>query len=435
MESLPAINGPLDSGFGAAIAFEAGVLAVGEPLFGGTGAVYTSIFAGPGNWELLPALLGEEAGDGFGTAVDVAGEQMVIGSPSRPIVNTATPAGAVYVFRYNSAARVWDLIGPVLRSSEDILAANGEFGAAVSLSRSALPRVVIGAPKNNAALETLETGRVYTFEGNGSAWNALEPAPLVGRSAFDRFGASVAVTSDGVFFISGAPGNGTNSAGYVQIYEWFETRWNLGFEVQGSPGEAFGSSVVSLSGFSIFAVGGPGFEQGSGRVVVYQWQGRNHYSQLGQAIVGSQGDRLGSLGTVCGGENGANAALLLVLGTASGDVISYIFDSPTRLWTQRLPTISTSSASGVTIDYSVVDGLVTGDANIVQVNMYKTLSSSGNEATVPLTQAPVASETHSPTETEIVVLAKDNDKDISIDFPIPEPVVAPPLCAPVRTYF
>lgn len=403
VESIPPINGPVGSGFGTSIALDANILAAGAPLHKDTGAVFSSAFSKDDNWDLMPILYGEEAGDGFGMAIDVQGEQMVVGSPLRPMLNTLIPAGAAYFYAFNATGPSWEQVGPALRSSEDVLAANGEFGAAVALGLSELPRVVIGAPKHNEAIETLEAGRVYTFESAGSAWNTLETSPLLGKNAYNWFGASVDMTSDGSRIIAGAPGNGTAFSGYFQIYEWTETQWNLDYEEEGSPGEALGSSVVVLSDADdIFAVGGPGFEQGAGRVVVYQRQSSlqraaSDYKKLGEAIVGSPGDRLGSLGFVNGGvlENG----IVLVLGTASGDVKSFLFDTSTGLWDQRFETLSTGTNGTVAVEYSSANGLMISVADADLVTLY------GNRSTlVPMispASAPVA--TPAPSTNLIVV--------------------------------
>ena len=399
VESVPPVDGPLGSGFGSAVALDANVMAVGAPLFNESGAVYSFIYSADGNWELVSPLVGEESGDKFGTAVDVLSGQMVVGAPFRPIVDTLTPAGAAYFYVYNPTTAAWEQIGPAIRSDEDILAANGEFGTAVALGLSTLPRIVVGAPKTNTAMETLETGKVYTFESKGNAWNALETSPLLGKNAYDWFGASVDMASDGARFIAGAPGNGTGAPGYFQIFEWDGTQWNLDFELDGSSGEALGSSVVVLSNDSdIFAIGGPGFENGAGRVMVYQRQSSlqrsaSDYMQLGTAVVGAPGDRLGSPGSLTGGVD--DVGLFFIVGTDSGDIQSFGFDPSTGLWTPRFETLSTGSNGGV-IEYSNQDGLMAGFASEDRVTLYNTVATSGapmNTATTVPASAPVAGAT------------------------------------------
>jgi FG-GAP repeat len=377
-ESIAPVFGSAGSNFGAAIVVDDNSMwSIGAPDMTsesgveGAGSVVTSTFIN-GNWELIPALYGKNAGDAFGTALDLSMNHMIVGSPNALIANTSTPAGAAYYYSFDPSTKVWTESDYLFRSSDDLLSSNGAFGAAVALGLngdSGFPRVVIGAPKYNVATDALEVGRVYTLESvaaDGSGWTALESNPIVGRNAYDWFGVSVDMSLDGLLFIVGAPG--VNASGYFQVYEWDGSQWNVDYEQEGFPDEAFGSNVVFLTA-DVFAVGGPGYENGSGRVFVYQ-QSDSGYVILGEPIVGNPGDLLGSAGTISGGDFGDDAELILVVSSATGIVMTYVFDETLNTWRPRFETLSTGTDTSVVLEYSNSAGLVVGYPAGDEVSFY-----------------------------------------------------------------
>jgi hypothetical protein len=417
VESVQPIGGPSGTGFGSALSADGNKWAVGAPLYNATGfgAVFSSARNDAGEWNILPLLVGELDGDDYGAALDLSGNQLIVGAPMRPIVDTTTPAGAAYVYSFNPSNGGWEQRGLALRSGSDILDANGEFGAAVAVGLGTAPRVVVGAPKNNPNTETLEAGRVYTFQAADTEWSALETAPIVGKAASDWFGASVDMTSDGSRFIAGAPGNSAESTGYFQIFEWTDTQWILQYEEVGSAGEAFGTSVVSLSdNGDLFAVGGPGYSQGSGRIAVYQRQSSGDYAQLGGPIVGAPGDRIGSRGLVAGGL--FEEEPILTVGTASGRVKSFILNSASSTWSERFEVLQASNDSSAVIQYTDDIGLLTVDGTSEELSIYEAL------ATVSSTSAP----TMTPAAVESPIPAP-------VGSPVSEPQVTAPPNATVPT--
>lgn len=339
----------------------------------------------------------------------MVGQYVVVGAPMRSIANTSTPAGAAYVFSYSPNDGAWQQIGLAMRSMEGILEANGDFGASVALGLSTSQRVVIGAPKSSSAVDALQGGRVYSFESSGSEWNSLEASPIYGKNAYDWFGASVDMSKDGSRFIVGAPGNMSDSPGYFRTYVWMDTQWIQEYEGTGVSGEYFGSSVVVLSDEGdLFAVGGPGFSEGSGRVVVYQRQSSGEYLQLGEPLVGLQGERFGSGGSLSGGP--FTTGTVVVVGTNTGVVKSFVFDSTAGTWNEQFEALSTSndSGTGVSVEYSEADGLLVGTSASDMVSLYTTgttaapasPTSTPTASTIGTTTAPVSTNTSSvPTTT------------------------------------
>jgi FG-GAP repeat len=387
------VFGSTGSKFGAAVVIDDNNMwGIGAPKADsngvqGTGSVITSTFVN-GNWELIPALYGKSAGDAFGTAVDMTMNHMIIGAPNALIANTSTPAGAAYYYVFDPSSKIWTESDHNFRSNDDLLSSNGAFGAAVALglsSDSGIPRVLIGEPKYNLATDVLEAGRVFTFEAgtaDGMNWSPLESSPIMGRSAYDWFGASLDMSLDGSHFIVGAPG--ANASGYFQVYKWDGSQWNVDYEQEGFPDEGFGSNVVLLTA-DVFAVGGPRYENGSGRVVVYQ-RSDSGYITLGEPIVGIPGDLLGSAGTITGGEYGDDTELILIVSSATGVVMTYVFDETLKTWRPRFETLSTGTDSSVVLEYSSSTGLIVGYPGGDKVSFYN-----GRVGVVaPTTSAPTA---------------------------------------------
>jgi len=370
------------------------VLIVGAPFLNGMGGVYSAIYSGVNEtWVLQPSLMGEEEGSEFGAALDVMNGQMIVGAPLVNLEDSLATVGAAYFYAFNPSANNWDQIGPVLQGDQDILAAGGDFGAAVALGLSSLPRVVIGSPRSSLDTTTFQTGRVYTYEGNGISWTSLEAEPLVGKTENDWFGASVDMTSDGSRFIVGAPGmEGSGTDGYFHIYEWDGTGWTMEFDFDGESGESLGTSVVALSD-DLFAVGAPGHRNDRGRVLVFERQSDGAYNLIGE-IEGDINEKFGRAHSVTGGVD--EGGLLLILSTATGDVLAFGSDGGGISLNSRVQTRSTGS-SDLVVEYSARDGLVTGSASRDQVYVLEVSAPFVvvPEETTP-TSAPISTITQSP---------------------------------------
>lgn len=391
-EVFPTMGGPRGSGFGTAVALDETVLAVGAPRHEGTGGVFTAVNAGD-NWELPPVFLGEEDGSDFGASVDIQAGQMIVGAPLVNLADSLSPVGAAYFYAFNPPAKQWDQIGPVLRGDQDILAAGGRYGAAVALGRGdSLPRVVVAAPLSALDLETFEVGRVYTYEGTGIAWNTLETEPLVGATAFDWFGSSVDMISDGSLFIVGAPGQeNAGMNGYFRIYSWTDDgAWTMEYQIDGEDGEALGSTVVALSD-SVFAVGAPEYKDGRGRVSVYERSGNGQYAWIAQ-VEGNANERIGRANSVTGSFSQDEG--LLIVATQAGDIVTYEYtdggiaeEAPVR--------VHNTGFADVVVEYSSTDGLVMGTAEGDEIDVLEVSSPSKNVLPVDsspttISQAPAA---------------------------------------------
>jgi hypothetical protein len=110
---------------------------------------------------------------------------------------------------------------------------------------------------------------------------------------------------------------------------------------------------------SVVAVGGPGYNGGSGIIRVYQLQGGS-YAPMGRPITGDAGDRLGSSKSLSG------SADAVIAGTAGGIVKTFFYDS--GVWIQDPNVISTGSSTGIALSGSTTLGsFVAGMSGDVQV--------------------------------------------------------------------
>lgn len=235
-----------------------------------------------------------------------------------------------------------------------MLISEGEqFGASVAACQEF--RVVVGAPKNSILFR--EAGRVYTYELRRNvslSWVSSDAFPSMGSKAGDQFGASVAMSRDGTIFIAGAPASvGMNSTGYIEIYSWEEVSWKSIASINGTQAdELFGSSVVMLSGSSVFAVGAPFYENGRGRVAVYQKdESSGGFIQIGPSIVGDSGEELGSFGSLSGGFNNMDQ-IVIVVGSKLGSVKSFKYSNETQDWQPLYQDIMINSTNPAAISFS-----------------------------------------------------------------------------------
>ena len=177
---LPSDPGASDQ-FGYAVAVNVDTLAVGAPFNDDLGAdsgstyLFTRHQGGSNQWgqvkKLLPAD-GGSAGDNFGRAVGVDGDNIVVGSPQD--AGAATGSGSAYLFSRNAGGtNQWNQTERFLPGSNS---ANGNFGSAVAVARSTL---VVGAPFEQPGGGKTGTIYIYRLKYNNP--------PLLVNPLLDRY--------------------------------------------------------------------------------------------------------------------------------------------------------------------------------------------------------------------------------------------------------
>lgn len=140
---------------------------------GYAGAVYVFTFDGT-NWNETAKLVGSdtEAGDGFGSAIDISGNKILASSLSDRDLGSYT--GSAYVFNYDGTA--WTEEAKI-RPSDSV--GGHFFGYDVALEGTT---ALIGAMRDNGS--GFRQGAAYIFNFDGSDW--VETAKLAASNGVDR---------------------------------------------------------------------------------------------------------------------------------------------------------------------------------------------------------------------------------------------------------
>ena len=156
------------------------------------------------------------------------------------------------------------------------------------------------------------------------------------------------------------------TSGYVMGYAWVEDDWVFEFMFRGyAHGEAFGSSVTMLSNNGdIFVVGAPGFQSGSGRIVVFHKDVvSGTFSQYGQDIIGSPLDALGLPGTFSG--HLYNDRIVMMATTRNGSIKEFEYDLSTSQWVQNVGGFSFHKSKSVNESILYLDFVTDGSRHFV----------------------------------------------------------------------
>lgn len=334
------------------VAIAGGNLAIGVPgSLNGTGFVQTGLLGGS-------ALAFVEGGDAlkFGSALDLTFQSgrfsLLVGATGTEEADTTRQFGSAEYYTFDG--QQWTRFGNPMVPQFESLQENGEFGFSVAMAISTL-RCAIGAPSSRSVFTfpsgpvELETGRIYTFEFNGTEWIEMT-APLVGAFTA-RVGTSVDMSSDGSRLLGGAPAFEGGDGG-VAYYVWnpVASGWDSIFTLGGTTLEELGTTVAIISddGGTI-AFGGPSFGDDQGAIRVYSQIG-NSFAQVGEVITGQMNERIGM--TLAGFNS------RIAFGTATNVVRVYEFTSDN--WVEVI---------SIPVSRSIVSLAITKDGTSVAVGM------------------------------------------------------------------
>ena len=290
--------------------------------------------------------------DFFGDAISFSSDGSILAAGA---TGHSGSRGHVRIFSYTpSGVSSWTQLGADI----DGLDTSHRNGHSVSLSSDGL-RVAMGAPQYKViGQNNNDIGHVRIFDYNGSAWVQVG-ADIVGKTAGDYFGDSVALSSDGSRVAIGAPGFSSNfyggdRRGHVRIYELQSGSWTqLGADIAGEAANDESGSQITISSDGLRVAIGAGANDGngsnSGHVRVYDYNG-SAWVQVGADIDGeAAGDFCGS-----GVSLSSDGSILAVGassndggGTNSGHVRIYKYTpSGVSSWTQLGADIDDGNASG-----------------------------------------------------------------------------------------
>jgi len=231
---LKATNAGNSDQFGSAVAISGGTIVVGaifedsassdpnDNSANAAGAAYVFVRDGKGGWRQQAYLKASnaEAGDRFGYSVAVSGDTIAVGAigeasgdSTNPDDNSATRAGAVYVF-----ARDGDSWAQQDYLKADNIDSQDEFGFSVDMSG---PLIVVGAPNEDGSATGVNgqednlsdsAGAAYLFEKvNDNDWIQAAYLKASNSQSNDRFGSAVAISATTV--VVSAPDENRNATG------------------------------------------------------------------------------------------------------------------------------------------------------------------------------------------------------------------------------
>jgi len=206
-----------NAAFGSAVSVSGDLAVVGAPLYkddGVLGAAYVFRRDVSGAWGEVAKLSLDAMAARFGAAVDVEGEQILVGAPRNDTDGSASGSAHLYEM---SDAKSWIEIATLLA---DGAAEEANFGFSVALDGA---RALIGAPRDESELGV--TGASYLFEETKRGWQQalkLEPEmldPDDNTRGQVRYGHSVDA-ADGLLVV-GAPFDRRNGprSGTVYVYD------------------------------------------------------------------------------------------------------------------------------------------------------------------------------------------------------------------------
>jgi hypothetical protein len=211
-------------------------------------------------------IFGEAINDYMGSSVTLSADGNTLAGGAVTNDGNGTDAGHTRVYSWNGSS--WQQKGIDI----DGEAAGNYAGSDVSLSSDG-NTIAIGADRNNG--NGTEAGQVRVYAWNGSAWQQ-KGIDLDGEAAYDSFGFSVEMSSDGNTFVGGSIYSDATSmdAGQTRVFEWNGSSWQQkGIDING---EAFmddaGASVSISSSGNTIAIGAPyndGNGAAAGQVRVY----------------------------------------------------------------------------------------------------------------------------------------------------------------------
>jgi len=238
---LTAADAAAGDQFGAAVSLSGDTAVIGAPLddlkgVSNQGSVYVFLRSGT-SWSLQQKLIASDgvAGDGFGSAVALGGDTLVVGVWSDDI-GANRDQGSAYVLVRSGA--VWTLQQKLTASDG---AAFDNFGASVALSFDTL---VVGAETDMIGAN-LGQGSAYVFVRSGAVWTEQQKLTAADGAFADHFGFSVALSGETV--VVGAPDddNGLNAdQGSAYVFTRNGVVWTQQKKLT-VDGEQFGRSVAT----------------------------------------------------------------------------------------------------------------------------------------------------------------------------------------------
>jgi len=220
---------------------------------------------------------------GYSVSMSADGYTIIAGGPG--LDQNEEDSGYAKVLIWNGASWIQkgsDLYG---EAYED------QFGYSVSISSDG-NTIAVGAIQDDD--DQLRLGYAKIFTWNGTSW-ILKGNKISGENAYDRFGTSISLSSDGnIVAVNSRNGTNGEEAGNVKIFTWNGSVWEQkGSDLDGNEWDGFGWSISLSSDGNTLAVGVANGNVLHGYARLYNWSG-TEWVQKGNDLVGdAEWDRFG----------------------------------------------------------------------------------------------------------------------------------------------
>jgi hypothetical protein len=322
-------------GFGYSVALSAGgstALVGTSSLNGVAGAAYVFTRRG-GTWSQTAKLTAPDtaAEDDFGwsVALSAGGGTALVGAPGRN-----SSAGAVYVFTRRGGT--WSQAAELTASDT---APDNQFGASVALSAGG-GTALVGAPGRDSM-----AGAVYVFTLRGGTWSQTAELTAAHAAAYNRFGASVALSAEGGTALIGAPEH-NSSAGAGYVFTLRGGTWSQNALLTASDTLAdddFGWSVALSAEGGTALIGAFEHDKNAGAGYVFTLRGGT-WSQAAE-LTASDTASDNQLGASVALSAGGGTALVGAIGHDKDAGAGYVFTLRGGTWSQAAELTASDTAS------------------------------------------------------------------------------------------
>jgi hypothetical protein len=295
---------------GRAVSIDGDFAIVGAPLAdGGEGAAHIYELQG-GTWVQVASLKAPATSltDSFGVSVHIKKRYAIVGAPGG--------LGLAHVFE-NTGGNTW-----VHRAAleADVREMTDDFGRAVAIDTF---YALVGAPDKYT-----KAGVIYHYVRNGNTWTRLTRFFSRYPRSNQQFGYSI--SAEDRFMVTGGPGD-LGNRGSAFAYEMIGFTWYFRTQLVVNNlliNDKYGTAVALSNGH--IAVGGPGYQSGTGRVYYFRKVGTGWVAN-GQHTPGeaNAGDRYGSAVSMFQGRLLAGAPF-----RAMDNGAVYVYDLSGLVWNQ-----------------------------------------------------------------------------------------------------
>ncbi|MBD1584081.1 FG-GAP repeat protein [Pseudoalteromonas sp. S16_S37] len=269
-----------------------------------------------------------KAEDQFGYSVAIDGATALVGALNAD-TNDQKDSGAAYVYS----------LGPTGWQQQAKLVANPAYAGDTLGGKVALKNhfAVLGASRRDE--KGKDSGAVFVFEGEGSAWSQKQIVTALDGKAGDAFGQSIALTER--FLVIGAPHSDAphTDSGSAYVYMRQQGSWQFHSKLtakDGAEGDLFGISVA-IDGDTILVGADLNDEraQKAGAVYAYVFDGKqwNQQAKL-MANDGANTDIFGVRVALYGDTALISARRDDIEGVGKDAGSAYIFERTEGQWTQ-----------------------------------------------------------------------------------------------------